>query len=333
MKKSTLPILIAATAVLAGMALIGVFLFAERPAPAENEAPAANEASPAPAPPAPSEPQKGAFGTEATLVVGASVRYPDGLIAKLEKIDDSRCPPDVQCIWQGEIAATLRLEGGDVGASTQLVLGTVRAPESSLAGYSFALLHGEETSIGLVVTKPGVQVSMDDMIRVTSPRKDQLVSSPLSITGEARGTWYFEASFPVKLLDANGKVLATAAAQAQGDWMTKDFVPFKAVLEFPAPATATGTLVLEKDNPSGLPENAASVSVAVRFTAEVGGAASCRRTGCSGELCSDKDVASTCVFKPEYACYRDAVCERQATGACGWTPSPALQRCLANPPQ
>src|SRR6187431_1498448 len=114
MKKSTIPILIAAAAALCGLALIGVFLFAEKPAPSGNEAPAANEAPPTPVPPAPSEPQTGAFGTETTLVVGASVRYPDGLTAKLEKIDDSRCKPDVQCIWQGEIAATLRLEGGDV---------------------------------------------------------------------------------------------------------------------------------------------------------------------------------------------------------------------------
>jgi hypothetical protein len=333
MRKSTVPVLIAAAAALSGLALIGVFLFAEKPAPSANEAPSANGAPPTPAPPSPTEPQAGAFGIETTVVVGMTVRYPDGLTAKLEKIDDSRCPPDVQCIWQGELAATLLLEGGDVGASTQLVLGTVRAPESSLAGYAFALQSAEATSIGLVVTKPGVLVSMDDMIRVTSPRKDQLVSSPLTVTGEARGSWYFEASFPVKLLDANGTVLGTAAAQAQGDWMTNDFVPFKATLSFTAPKTATGTLVLEKDNPSGLPENAASVSVAVRFSAPVGGTESCRRTGCSGEVCSDEDVASTCVFRPEYACYRDAVCERQGTGKCGWTQTADLLRCLASPPQ
>ena len=62
-------------------------------------------------------------------------------------------------------------------------------------------------------------------------------------------------------------ILATAVipAQAQSDWMTEEFVPFKAMLEFSAPTTATGTLVLEKDNPSGLPENADSLIVPVKF--------------------------------------------------------------------
>src|ERR1700746_2179249 len=43
------------------------------------------------------------------------------------------------------------------------------------------------------------------------------VTSPLTITGKAKG-WYFEASFPVKLLDGQGNVLASGPAQAQGDW-------------------------------------------------------------------------------------------------------------------
>jgi len=54
-------------------------------------------------------------------------------------------------------------------------------------------------------------------------------------------------------------------AQAQGDWMTTEFVPFEAVLEFAVPQTEFGTLILEKDNPSGLPQNADSISIPVRF--------------------------------------------------------------------
>ena len=36
-----------------------------------------------------------------------------------------------------------------------------------------------------------------DRIRVNNPRPNQTISSPLTVTGEARGSWYFEASFPV----------------------------------------------------------------------------------------------------------------------------------------
>ena len=102
-------------------------------------------------------------------------------------------------------------------------------------------------------------------INVSSPQPNSVVSSPLTVTGEARGTWYFEASFPVKLYDANNNLLAQAPAQALSDWMTTDFVSFSVTLTFPTPSTQTGTLVLEKDNPSGLPQNDDSVSIPVSF--------------------------------------------------------------------
>lgn len=57
--------------------------------------------------------------------------------------------------------------------------------------------------------------------------------------------------------------------------------------------------------------------------------AACYRGGCSGQLCTDKpDMVSTCEWREEYACYKDAVCERQANGQCGWTESAALNACL-----
>lgn len=55
----------------------------------------------------------------------------------------------------------------------------------------------------------------------------------------------------------------------------------------------------------------------------------CMRTGCSGQLCADMPLASTCEFRPEYACYASAACERQSDGSCGWTASPALTACIA----
>lgn len=81
------------------------------------------------------------------------------------------------------------------------------------------------------------------------------IKSPVTLTGQARGNWYFEASFPITLEDIAGNVLATAIAQAQGDWMTTDFVPFKAALSFVATSGTQATLVFHKDNPSGLPEH------------------------------------------------------------------------------
>ena len=54
----------------------------------------------------------------------------------------------------------------------------------------------------------------------------------------------------------------------------------------------------------------------------------CRATGCSSQVCSDQDVITTCEFRPEFACFRVARCERQTGGQCGWTMTPELQACL-----
>ena len=104
-----------------------------------------------------------------------------------------------------------------------------------------------------------------NLIRVTAPVANALITSPLTVTGEARGTWYFEASFPVEILDANRNVITIIPAQAQGEWMTENFVPFLATLDFTPPATDTGFLVLKKDNPSGLSEHDAQIEIPVRF--------------------------------------------------------------------
>lgn len=103
------------------------------------------------------------------------------------------------------------------------------------------------------------------MIRVATPTADAFITSPLVISGQARGNWYFEASFPAELIDANGKQLFIGPVQAQGEWMTKEFVPFNSEIIFAQPETANGTLILRKDNPSGLPENDAEVRIPVRF--------------------------------------------------------------------
>ena len=177
----------------------------------------------------------------------------------------------------------------------------------------------------------GNAIEKADLIRATSPKPGTTITSPLTIEGEARGTWYFEASFPIKLLDATGTEIATGHAEAQDEWMTEDFVPFKATLEFTAPGKiARGTLVLEKDNPSGLPEKDDKLEIPVKLSPGQISAEpkACNPTGCGGQVCSDEDLITTCEYLPEYSCYKDAVCERQATNECGWTDTPELKACL-----
>lgn len=110
----------------------------------------------------------------------------------------------------------------------------------------------------------------DDMVVLDEPRPGDRISSPLTVRGRARGTWFFEASFPVVLTDWDGRIIAQVPAQATDEWMTTDFVPFEATLNFTVPAgpgdgTNRGFLILRKDNPSGLPEHDDSREIMIHF--------------------------------------------------------------------
>jgi len=54
----------------------------------------------------------------------------------------------------------------------------------------------------------------------------------------------------------------------------------------------------------------------------------CVVTGCSGQVCAESDVITTCEYRAEYACYAKSTCERDAAGNCGWRKTPELTACL-----
>jgi len=101
-------------------------------------------------------------------------------------------------------------------------------------------------------------------VLVTSPVAGALITSPLQVTGQAKGNWFFEASLPLRLVDADNNLVTSSPAQAQGGWMTTSSVPFTGTLTFTTDATS-GFLIVAKDNPSGLPANDAVFRVPVRF--------------------------------------------------------------------
>lgn len=109
-------------------------------------------------------------------------------------------------------------------------------------------------------------MSLDGHLAVSAPTENQEISSPVKIIGTVtNGGWFFEASFPVDVIDADGTVLGRGQAQAQGNWMTTGTVPFAATINFVKSHSATGTIVFSKDNPSGLPQNAGSLAVPIMF--------------------------------------------------------------------
>ncbi len=111
----------------------------------------------------------------------------------------------------------------------------------------------------------GAKPFISENVIITQPLLNTSVKSPAFIKGEAKGTWFFEASFPITIEDENGQTLGGGIAQAKADWMTTGFVPFESTITFKTPTTATGYIIFSKDNPSGLPENDASQKMPIRF--------------------------------------------------------------------
>jgi hypothetical protein len=105
----------------------------------------------------------------------------------------------------------------------------------------------------------------NDGLRLFNLLPNALISSPIAIMGEIPGTWYFEGSFSVVLIDDNDMVLGSAIATAQSDSMTTEPVIFTLPLNFNNTNSVKGYLVLEKANPSDLEENNKSIMWPVRF--------------------------------------------------------------------
>ena len=110
----------------------------------------------------------------------------------------------------------------------------------------------------------------EELIRVKTPPANAPVNSPLTISGEARGVWYSEGGFPVRLISLNGRVLASGTAEAQGEWMAEDFVPFMSVINFRTENNILADLILDKANPSGLPKNDDSLTIPLLLNKNIG---------------------------------------------------------------
>ncbi|MFA4999092.1 MAG: GerMN domain-containing protein [Candidatus Paceibacterota bacterium] len=149
-------------------------------------------------------------------------------------------------------------------------------------------------------SRPPQTLTKNDLIKINNFKLNQTVKSPLTIKGEARGAWYFEGSFPIKIFDGNNSLLGVVPAQAKGEWMTEAFVPFEASLIFSTSTTKQGTLVLQKDNPSGLPENDDEFIIPVTF----------KDLAAQGEKITVKAFFNNSSLDPEYSCNKVFPIER-----------------------
>jgi len=122
-----------------------------------------------------------------------------------------------------------------------------------------------------------------NLIKINNPKSFDIISSPVTVTGSARGNWFFEASFPIQVFNYEDEQIGGGIATAKGDWMTTDFVPFEGIINFSATTTISNQIVSNqigddslssgyirfmKDNPSGLPEFDDHFDIPVYFVSE-----------------------------------------------------------------
>jgi len=106
-------------------------------------------------------------------------------------------------------------------------------------------------------TSVGNVTKEDNSVRVDTLAPNSTIKSPMTIMGSIKGTWLFEGTALVKLLDKDKNEIARAEVKetTPGSWTSDRMVGFSATLTYSTEVTR-GYIRFEKANPSGLPENA-----------------------------------------------------------------------------
>ena len=120
------------------------------------------------------------------------------------------------------------------------------------------------------IKAPRLNSCLSDWILLDDFYQWKSISSPFTVTGFAKGNWFFEASFPIVVVDWDGRIIGNGIATAKDDWMTEKFVPFEGEITFEKPTGAEarlkrGAVIFRRDNPSDLPENDAALEIPVYF--------------------------------------------------------------------
>ncbi len=131
-------------------------------------------------------------------------------------------------------------------------------------GVFFAAREGSHDSVVLPPQSVALyeNASSSDIV-LELPFPGAVVGKTFSLVGKARGGWYFEASFPARVVAEGGQILWQGPVTALGEWMTSELVPFNTEVKVPESYIGKATIILENDNPSGMPENQKTLSVPI----------------------------------------------------------------------
>lgn len=120
-----------------------------------------------------------------------------------------------------------------------------------------------ETPSKPVTETPSTDLPLSARVTVSTPLPNTTVGNTFQAKGMAPGNWFFEASFPIMVRDKDANVIARTHASAIGEWMTTELVGFSSTIIIEGSYKGPATLILLKDNPSGLPEHDDAVEIPI----------------------------------------------------------------------
>lgn len=104
-----------------------------------------------------------------------------------------------------------------------------------------------------------------DIIIIDSPKPYQKVQVTIIIKGKAKGSFFFEGTFPIRIEDENGNLIVSDYIMTKENWMTENFVSFETHFYFEKGNLRKGFIIFEKANPSGLLENKFEIRIPLYF--------------------------------------------------------------------
>lgn len=133
------------------------------------------------------------------------------------------------------------------------------------------IMTQKQKTIVLKLWKNEFQTEKNNVVTLNNILSWTKLSSKVHLTGKVPINWVFEGTFPIKIYDIGNWILWEWLWKANifdknGKVIDDKVVSFEADIDLIIPAlTKKWILILSADNPSGMPENADSVSIKVVF--------------------------------------------------------------------
>lgn len=153
----------------------------------------------------------------------------------------------------------------------------MRGRKGLVAGVIAVVCLGVATAAWIVVTQAHLEPRPTEyraewnngktveVVTVDEPVPHGRITNPLVVRGKVAGSWFFEANFPIVVLDEHRHAIGVGFGVARGDWMTEKPVKFTASVKLKDTDGDRGFVVLHRANPSDDRTLDAKVEIPIRF--------------------------------------------------------------------